>query len=241
MKRTSGPQRATAVAGAHVLVVEDDSDLSSGLRDNFEVEGYSVTVAADGRAGLAAARASSPDLIILDLMLPELDGFRVLRALRDGGSQVPVLVLTARGQEMDKVRALRLGADDYVTKPFGVLELLARVEAVLRRTRNTDGDAAENYAFGEVEMDVAARAVTRRSEIVPLAPLEFDLLLALARRRGAVVTRRELLDEVWGYEADVQSRTVDAHITTLRRKIEDDPATPRHILTSRKIGYRIRS
>ncbi|HTE45319.1 MAG TPA: response regulator transcription factor [Gemmatimonadaceae bacterium] len=240
MRRANGALRAPDPHGAHLLIIEDDRDLSSGLRDNFEIEGYDVTVAEDGRTGLDAARGSAPDLVILDLMLPELDGFRVLRELRDGGSRVPVVVLTARGQEMDKVRAFRLGADDYVTKPFGILELLARAEAVLRRSRATDGDARETYVFGDVAVDVAARAVVLRGAPVSLAPLEFDLLLALARRGGDVATRRELLEEVWGYDAAVQSRTVDAHITALRRKLEDDPAIPRYILTSRKIGYRMR-
>jgi len=222
-----------------VLVVEDDDDLALGLRDNLEIEGYVVQVAGDGRAGLDAVRHDAPDLVLLDLMLPETDGFRVLRALRDGGSRVPVLVLTARGQETDKVRALRLGADDYVTKPFGVLELLARVEALLRRARpDPDTTALARLTVGDVEIDLASRTVARGGVPVALAPLEFDLLVALARRRGAVASRRELLEEVWGYDAAVQSRTVDAHVTALRRKLEDDASSPRLLLTVRKAGYR---
>ena len=225
-----------------VLVVEDNPDLAFGLRNNLEIEGYEVTVAADGNEGLALARSSRPDLIVLDLMLPGLDGFRVLRALRENGSDVPVLILTARGDEADKVRGLRLGADDYVTKPFGVLELLARVEALLRRAGNglrpgrPDGKVER---FGDIEVDPSTRAVRRRAADVPLTPMEFDLLLALLRRKGAVASRLELLKEVWGHQGAVLSRTVDTHVAELRRKLEDDPSTPRHILTIRKAGYRL--
>ncbi len=177
-----------------ILVIEDNPDLAYGLRNNLEIEGYEVEVAKDGVKGLARARAARPDLIVLDLMLPGMDGFRVLRALREDGQGMPVLILTARGEEADKVRGLRLGADDYVTKPFGVLEL---------------------------------------------PPKEYDLLLALLRRDGACITRTELLTEVWGYSAEVMSRTVDTHVAELRRKLEDDPADPKHILTVRKTGYRL--
>jgi DNA-binding response OmpR family regulator len=223
-----------------VLVVEDNADLAFGLRNNLEIEGYEVMVAADGPAGLAAARTAAPDLIVLDLMLPGMDGYRVLRALREERRTTPVLILTARGEESDKVRGFRLGADDYVTKPFGVLELLARVEALLRRAGGAAADAnGDHHAFGDVEVDTATRTVLRAGEPVCLAPLEFDLLVALLRRGGAVATRLELLKEVWGYHAAVVSRTVDTHVTVLRRKLEDDPAEPRHILTVRKIGYRL--
>jgi len=225
-----------------VLVVEDNADLAFGLRNNLEIEGYEVLVAADGPAGLAAARTSAPDLIVLDLMLPGMDGYRVLRALRDERRTTPVLILTARGEESDKVRGFRLGADDYVTKPFGVLELLARVEALLRRAggaaANGD-DGSDRQCFGDIEVDTATRTVTRRGEPVCLAPLEFDLLVALIRRGGSVATRLELLKEVWGYRAAVVSRTVDTHVAELRRKLEDDPAEPKHILTVRKAGYRL--
>ena len=235
-----------------VVVVEDNPDLAFGLRNNLEIEGYEVEVAPDGPAGLAAVRASDPDLVLLDLMLPGLDGFRVLKTLRDEGRQMPVLILTARGEEADKVRGLHLGADDYVTKPFGVLELLARVRALLRRAARepavtvpdatappVDGAAPAYVDFGVVRIEPAARRVTRAGEDVPLAPLEFALLEALARRRGAVATRLDLLREVWGYSAAVVSRTVDTHVAELRRKLEDDPARPRHILTVRKVGYRL--
>jgi two-component system alkaline phosphatase synthesis response regulator PhoP len=231
-----------------ILVVEDNPDLAFGLRNNLEIEGYDVTVAADGTQGLAQAHSSRPDLMILDLMLPGLDGFRVLRALREQGLEVPVLILTARGDEADKVRGLRLGADDYVTKPFGVLELLARVEALLRRAGNGSrsgkggrgaGRKQEIERFGEVEVDAASRTVSCRGEPVALTPMEFDLLLALIRRRGAVASRLDLMKEVWGHQAAVLSRTVDTHVAELRRKLEDDPSDPRHILTVRKAGYRL--
>ena len=222
-----------------ILVVEDNPDLAYGLRNNLEIEGYEVEVVEDGSEGLARARTGGPDLIILDLMLPGLDGYRVLRALRDEGRRMPVLILTARGEEADKVRGLRLGADDYVTKPFGVLELLARVEALLRRTAPSGGGAAPPEQFGETEVIPASRTVLRHGRPVGLTPKEFDLLLALLQRRGAVATRMELLTEVWGYSAAVLSRTVDTHVAELRRKLEADPAAPRHILTVRKAGYRL--
>jgi len=223
-----------------VLVIEDNQDLAYGLRNNLEIEGHQVEVAGDGAAGLARVRKGEPDLIILDLMLPGLDGFRVLRTLRDEGRRLPILILTARGDESDKVRGLRLGADDYVTKPFGVLELLARVEALLRRAASTAApETPPVEQFGEVEVHTASRTVRRRGEPVTLTPKEYDLLLALIDRRGAVASRAELLTEVWGYSAAVMSRTVDTHIAELRRKLEADLAAPRHILTVRKTGYRL--
>lgn len=228
---------------SRILLIEDNYDLAFGLRNNLEIEGYEVETAEDGRAGLEAFARSNPDLLILDLMLPELDGFRVLRSLRQQGHSAPVLLLTAKGEEADKVRGLRMGADDYVTKPFGLLELLARVEALLRRTRagsDTTGQAAGLQRFGAIEVDTAARTVCRASQNVELAPKEFDLLLALLRARGAVVPRLQLMREVWGYSAAVVSRTVDTHIAELRRKLEENPASPRHIITVRKTGYRIK-
>jgi DNA-binding response OmpR family regulator len=224
-----------------ILVIEDNRDLAFGLRNNLEIEGYEVETAENGRAGLKAFATVNPDLVILDLMLPELDGFRVLRSLRKDGHATPILVLTAKGEEADKVRGLRMGADDYVTKPFGLLELLARVEALLRRTQagRTREDAMAVHRFGVIEVDPAARTVFRASQPVELAPKEFDLLLALLRARGAVVSRLQLLREVWGYSSAVVSRTVDTHIAELRRKLEDNPGSPRHIVTARKTGYRI--
>lgn len=221
-----------------ILVVEDSADLAFGLRNNLEIEGYEVDVATDGRQGLELARAGNPDLIILDLMLPEMDGFRVLRELRSEGRNMPVLVLTARGEEADKVRGLKLGADDYVTKPFGLLELLARVEALLRRgSPGTPANVVERV--GDIEIDTGARTVQRDGQSIDLAPREFDLLLALIRHRGKVVSRQQLLTEVWGHTGEVVTRTVDTHIAELRRKLEPDPAAPRYIATVRKAGYRL--
>jgi DNA-binding response OmpR family regulator len=227
---------------SRILVIEDNADLAYGLRNNLEIEGYDVEIAADGNVGLLRARTGSPDLVILDLMLPGTDGFRVLRALRTEGRRVPVLVLTARGEEADKVRGLRLGADDYVTKPFGVLELLARVEALLRRARPALPSLPELAALervGDIEVLPPSRQVRRRGADVNLTPKEYDLLVALLRRRGAVATRVELLTEVWGYDSGVQSRTVDTHVAELRRKLEDDPGRPRFLLTVRTTGYRL--
>ncbi|MGA9836815.1 MAG: response regulator transcription factor [Gemmatimonadaceae bacterium] len=222
-----------------ILVIEDNPDLAYGLRNSLEIAGYEVAVAADGLDGVAQGRAAHADLIVLDLMLPGMDGYRVLRTLRDDGVMTPVLILTARGEEADKVLGFRLGADDYVTKPFGVLELLARIEAVLRRTVPAATLARER--FGSVEVDFDARWVARDGEHVDLTPKEFDLLAALLRRRGRVVPRRDLLEAVWGYGSDVVSRTVDTHVAELRRKLERNPSAPDHILTVWKVGYKLQS
>ncbi|MGD2123587.1 MAG: response regulator transcription factor [Gemmatimonadota bacterium] len=227
---------------SRVLVVEDNVDLAYGLQNNLEIEGYEVRVAETGETGLKEASAFDPDLIILDLMLPDLDGYRVLQHLRKSGILTPVLILTARGEESDKLLGFRLGADDYVTKPFGVMELLARVEAILRRTRGSvgqeSGSGEETEEFGSVRIDLRSRAVFKDDEEVQLTPKELDLLLALIRRQGAVASRLELLQEVWGHRAAVVSRTVDTHISELRKKLEEEPSHPRHILTVHKAGYR---
>jgi DNA-binding response OmpR family regulator len=223
---------------ARILLIEDNEDLAFGLRNNLEIEGYAVEVAGDGRTGLEQARKTRPDLVILDLMLPGMDGMRVLRTLRGEGSSLPVLILTARGEEADKVQGFRTGADDYVTKPFGVLELLARVRAILRRAGWGDQDAGGVERFGDVEVDPSARTVCRAGDDVALTPKEYDLLLALMRRRGAVASRAALLQEVWGYRYPVNSRTVDTHVAELRRKLEGTPSEPRWILTVYKAGYR---
>lgn len=231
-----------------ILIVEDNPDLAFGLRNNLEIEGYEIAVAADGVEGLAAAREGHPDLIILDLMMPGLDGYRVLRALREDGDHTPVLILSARGEEADKVRGFRHGADDFVTKPFSLLELLARVEALLRRAsarQDLPSPAAvpeqgEIHQFGDIVVDADRQQVTRGGEPVQLTSREFSLLTALIRRNGAVATRYDLMREVWGHRTAVLSRTVDTHIGELRRKLEADPAHPVHILTVRKSGYRLR-
>ncbi len=225
-----------------VLIVEDNENLAYGLRNNLEIEGYAVSVAGDGPSGLEAARDRAPDLVILDLMLPGMDGYRVLKGLRDQGLDMPVLILTAKGEEADKVLGFRLGADDYVTKPFGVLELLARVEALLRRSGNGTGQASGSVErFGTVEIDPGSRTVIKDGTEVALTPKEFDLLVALVSRRGQAASRLALLREVWGHRAAVATRTVDTHVSELRRKLEDEPASPQHILTVHKVGYRFRS
>jgi two-component system alkaline phosphatase synthesis response regulator PhoP len=221
-----------------ILIIEDDADLGFGLRNNLEIEGYAVEIAVDGPSGLAALGEQRFDLVMLDLMIPGIDGLRVLRTMRDRGDRTPVLILTARGQEEDKVRGLKLGADDYVTKPFGVLEVLARIEALLRRS-NPARAGATPARFGAVEVDPAIRQVRREGAPVGVSPKEFDLLWALLEANGAVLSRQELMQRVWGYEATVLSRTVDTHIAELRRKLERDPAEPRHLLTVRKAGYRL--
>jgi two-component system, OmpR family, alkaline phosphatase synthesis response regulator PhoP len=221
-----------------VLVVEDNADLAFAVTTALESEGFGVDVAGTGPDGVARARQRDADLIILDLMLPGFDGYRVIRTLRGEGIETPILVLTARGEEADKVKGLRLGADDYVTKPFGAMELLARVDALLRRSRLSAPAPVALDQFGEVEVNRAARTVKRRGEPVALTPKEFDLLIALMDRAGAVVPRGDLLSAVWGYQQDVSTRTVDIHVFELRAKLEPNPAQPVHIITVRKTGYR---
>lgn len=228
---------------SRILIIEDNEDLAFGLCNNLEIEGYEVFTAATGTAGVRLAGEYQPDLILLDLMLPEMDGFEVLKMLRENGNPAPILILTARGEELDKVRGLRLGADDYVTKPFGLMELLARVEALLRRGSVTGADddskTGDSLRLGNVEINPASRCVRQDGEIVDLAPKEFDLLLELVRREGAVVSRMELMKKVWGHSSVVVSRTVDTHIAELRRKLENDSANPELIITVRKAGYRV--
>jgi DNA-binding response OmpR family regulator len=225
-----------------ILIVEDNDDLARGLANNLEIDGFNVEIVRDGTRGLERARLSHPDLIILDLMLPGMDGYRVLSSLRDRADDVPVLILTARTEEKDKVRGFREGADDYVTKPFGLLELIGRVHALIRRSK-TARDRIERteppFKFGNVEVVPGTHDVFVDGSPVSLRPKEYELLIALFRRRGSVVGRLELLREVWGYGEDVVSRTVDTHVGELRRKLERDPAEPRHIITVRKTGYRL--
>ena len=219
-----------------VLLVEDNPDLAFGLRTSLEIEGYEVLHAETGQDGLATAGAAAPDLIVLDLMLPEMSGYEVLRRLRRERHEMPVLILTARGEEADKVQGFRLGADDYVVKPVGVLEFLARVEALLRRTQPRTALGVSR--FGDLEVDGDRRTVAVGGEEIELSPLEFDLLNALAQRRGNLVSRAELLKEVWGYRSIVESRTVDTHIAKLRAKIDQGERS--RIVTVRKKGYRLR-
>ena len=223
-----------------ILIVEDERNLALGLRANLEVEGYDVTVAESGEAALRALDGAPPDLVMLDLMLPGIDGYEVLTRLRSRGIDAPVLLLSARAEEIDKVRGFRAGADDYVTKPFGVMELLLRIQALLRRAAAVDGPQRSRWRFGAVEVDAARRSVLRTGEEVALTPRAFELLDALLAAGGAVVPRTELLRTIWGYDRSVTTRTVDAHVAELRRKLEVNPAEPRHILTVHKVGYRLR-
>ena len=223
-----------------ILIVEDNEDLAFGLRRTLEDEGYAVEVAPDGLRGSQRARDDKPDLVILDLMLPGMDGYRTLESIRGAGLQMPVIILTARGEEADMVHGFRVGADDYVTKPFGLSELLARVAAQLRRSRLAGGGSAtsERYSFSDVEIVPTARVVTKAGDRVALTPREYDLLLALVQRPGVVLSRVTLLREVWGHQADVRTRTVDIHMGELRKKLEDVAAAPRHFMTVWKAGYR---
>ncbi len=225
---------------ARVLVVEDQRDLAALLVHNLALEGLDVRAVGDGREVLELVRSWVPDLVILDLMLPGLDGFEVLRGIRGHTRELPVIILSARGEEHDKIRGFRLDADQYVTKPFSLVELLERIRALLRRgSRAAANGQPALIAFGNIAVDESSRMVTRGGEAVGLPPKAFDLLLALARRDGRVASRVELLREVWGYGPLVLSRTVDSHIAELRRKLETDPANPRHIITVFKTGYRL--
>jgi two-component system response regulator RegX3 len=220
--------------------VEDDPDLAAGLGDALRLEGYEVTLKQDGPSGLSEALGRRHDLLVLDVMLPGLSGFDLLRRLRAARCDTPVLMLTARGEEVDKVRGLKLGADDYVTKPFGVMELLARIEARLRRTRMALA-SAERLEAGEVAVDFRSRRATRSGREVPLTPRELDILEVLAARRGEAVSRTELVACIWGTgtDGDVTTRTVDQHVASLRRKLGDDAAQPRLIETVYGYGYRL--
>jgi DNA-binding response OmpR family regulator len=222
-----------------VLVVEDDEAMAVALHDGFAYEAYEVTVARDGEAGLELARTAAPDLMILDVMLPRMTGLEVCKILRGEGSELPIIMLTARGQEIDKVLGLKLGADDYVTKPFSFMELMARVEAVLRRARPGGRTHRAEYRFGDVTIDLGRHEASKAGEPLELSPREFRLLAYLLEHRSEVVSREELLDAVWGYDTIPFTRTVDTHIAKLRKKIEDDPADPQHIITVHRLGYKL--
>ena len=218
-----------------ILVVEDEPGIALGLENDLKLEGYEVEVARDGETALEKARQSPFDLILLDLMLPRKDGLAVCRELRRAEVPVSIIVLTAKSGEADKVLGLELGADDYVTKPFSPLELRARIKAVLRRT---DRDTPELYRFGNVEVDFTRGEVRCGGQIADMTPIEFRLLAALIRLRGRVLTREQLLDEVWGADSAPTDRVVDNHIMNLRRKIEAHPEKPRFLVSLRGMGYR---
>ena len=224
-------------AKSKVLIVEDEPDMILGLKDNFEFEGYEVITAADGPAGLDRARATKPDLVILDIMLPKLSGLEVCKTLRGEGFENPIIMLTARGQEIDKVVGLELGADDYVTKPFSIRELLARVRAILRRTEGKK-KRLERYRFADVDLDFEVYRAKKGEEALDLSPREFELLRYLIERKGETVSRDRLLEDVWGYESYPSTRTVDTHIAKLRAKIGDSGSEPRYILTIHGSGYK---
>jgi two-component system alkaline phosphatase synthesis response regulator PhoP len=220
---------------AKILVVEDEPKMVAGLRDNFEFEGYEVITAADGVEGLQRALDEAPDLIVLDVMMPRLSGLEVCKQLRAQRGSIPIIMLTARGQEVDKVVGLELGADDYVTKPFSIRELLARVKAVLRRTTPEHQD---QHSFGDVEVDLRRCRVLRSGKALDISSKEFELLKYFVCHSGETLSRDRLLEEVWGYENYPTTRTVDTHLVRLRQKLEPDPEQPQYFLTVHGTGYR---
>jgi two-component system alkaline phosphatase synthesis response regulator PhoP len=235
--RTSGSRGVEVSSRTKILIVEDEPNMVAGLRDNFEYEGYEVITAGDGVEGLERAFADSPDLVVLDVMMPRMSGLDVCRQLKARRPSIPVIMLTARGQEVDKVVGLELGADDYVTKPFSIRELLARVKAVLRRARTLPREQ-EHLSFGDVEVDLRKHQVQRRGQAVEFSAKEFQLLKYFLCHPGETLSRDRLLDEVWGYDRYPTTRTVDAHIVRLRQKLEPNPEEPRFILTVHGVGYK---
>jgi DNA-binding response OmpR family regulator len=223
---------------ARILIVEDEPDIAQVLEDDLRVEGHDTEVVRDGDTASRRGREAQWDLILLDVMLPRKDGFDVCRELRHQGVRTPIILLTAKTQEAEKILGLDLGADDYITKPFSPRELRARIRAALRRAPATDSSAADTYGFGAVEVNFARAEVRREGQVIDVTPLEIRLLEAFIRRRGRVLTREQLLDAAWGNEVHVTDRAVDAHIVNLRRKIEPEPAEPRFLLSVRGLGYR---
>jgi DNA-binding response OmpR family regulator len=220
-----------------ILIVEDEPGMVAGLRDNFEFEGYQVLSAMDGVSGLERALADTPDLVILDVMMPRMSGLDVCKQLKSKRPAIPIIMLTARGQEVDKVVGLELGADDYVTKPFSIRELLARVKAVLRRVESVP-KGKDRYTFGDVEVNLQSCQVSRRGRSLDFSAKEFDLLKCFLSHPGEALTRDRLLEEVWGYDKFPTTRTVDAHIVRLRQKLEPKPDDPRFFLTVHGTGYK---
>ena len=220
-----------------ILVVEDEKDMLLGLKDNLEYEGYEVLTARNGEEGLEAAMTRQPDLILLDIMMPKMDGYEVCRELRRRGLDTPIIMLTAKSQEVDKVIGLELGADDYITKPFSIREMIARVKAVLRR-RGTRQQKLEGYEFGNVKVDFRKSAAIKDGEAIELSHYENEILRLLIANKEEPVSRSRLLDEVWGYDLFPTTRTIDNHIVKLRQKIEDDPRAPEHIVTVHGVGYK---
>ena len=223
---------------ARLLLVEDEPGLQLALSDRLIAEGYRVETAGDGHIAVERATTEPFDAIILDVMLPGRDGFDVARTVRQQGVQTPILMLTARGQVVDRVVGLKLGADDYLTKPFETIELLARVEALLRRAPTIGGSSVERYQFGVVLVDARKAEVTKDGALVELSAKEFHLLRYFIEHRGATISREELLQEVWGYQATPSTRTVDVHVAWLRQKLEPNPRVPQYILTVHGLGYK---
>ena len=222
-----------------ILLVEDDLTMQRGLKDNLEFEGYDVEVAGDGKKGLQNILDNSYDLVILDGMLPHMSGFDVLKKVREKGLSLPVIMLTAKGEEIDRVLGLELGADDYVTKPFSLRELLARVKAVLRRIEGGVGKGGSSMTLGPLSVDFATYNASKNGESLTMTPKEFEVLKFLWEHRNQTVSRDQLLTNVWGYDDSVSTRTVDNFILKLRQKIEEDPAHPRHIITIHGTGYKL--
>jgi DNA-binding response OmpR family regulator len=223
-----------------ILIIEDDLAILRGLKDNLEYESYEVLTASDGEQGYYLVKEKKPDLIILDLMLPKMNGYELCRKVREKSITTPILMLTARGEEVDRVLGLDLGADDYVTKPFSVPELLARIRAIFRRIHQSkSGELPKELELGEVSIDFKRFEAHKASQHIELSRKEFGILRLLAARAGEVVTREELLDEVWGYNQYPTTRTVDNHIALLRSKLENDPAKPRHLITVHGVGYKL--
>jgi DNA-binding response OmpR family regulator len=222
---------------AKILIVDDEMDMARGLQFNLEARGFTVVVARDGEAGYQAAVAEHPDLVLLDVMLPKRDGYAVCRALRKVQPALPILMLTARGQEDEVVLGLKLGADDYVKKPFSVAELMARIETLLRRA--PAGGLPERADVGDITIDFVRHVAQKGARALDLTPKEFEMLRYFVAHRGSVVSREALLNAVWGYDSMPNTRTVDAHIVKLRQKIEDRPHAPRFLLTMHGIGYKL--
>lgn len=221
-----------------ILIIEDEEDLVKGLKLNLAGEGYDVAWAYDGQEGIRKALEERPDLIILDIMLPKMDGLEVCREIRQKNMNIPIIMLTAKGEEVDKVVGLEVGADDYITKPFSIRELLARLKAHLRREKREVKKIPEAYSFGDVEVDFSHFKVRRKGKEVDLTSLEVEILNYFVSHRGEVVTREALLDKIWGYERFPTTRTIDNHILKLRKKIEEDPAHPKYIFSVYGAGYR---
>lgn len=222
---------------ARILIADDEQDMAMGLRDNFQFEGYEVVVAHDGEAALDLALKQNPDLILLDIMMPKIDGLEVCKRIRQAGYTIPILMLTAKGQEIDIVRGLEVGADDYITKPFSIRELMARVKAALRRTGAGKG-LSRVLKIGDATVDLVKGHVQRGDQTHALGHFELEILKMLVENAEQPVERNKLLDVIWGLEGFPATRTVDNHIVSLRRKIEPDPKHPRHIVTVHSIGYR---